>query len=133
MTPALARPRIEACAGALETRAADAAATLVAGERLRLRELLDPLSLAMAGDVLLSTDLGERAPAMSADLGEIMASLPGAIPPLPGTRHGRALARMTAAMDALVADRRLTRDGGRRPAGGTARVRIAGTPRCAVS
>lgn len=112
LTTALARPRIEARAGALEARAADAATELVAGQRLRLRGLLDPLSLAMAGDVLLSTDLDDRAPVLAADLGEIMTSLPRLLPPLPGTRHGRALARMEKVVEAVAAERRLSGGGG---------------------
>ncbi len=110
LTGALGRPRIEACAGALEGRASDAAAGLAAGERLRLRGLLDPLSLTMAGDVLLSTDLDGRAPALASDLGEIMTSLPRLLPPLPGTRHGRALARTEKVVEAIADDRR--RSGG---------------------
>ena len=76
------------------------------GRGCRLRDLLDPLSLAMAGDVLLSADLGPRARALSSDLREIMASLPRLMPPLRGTRHGRALARMEEVVGAVVDERR---------------------------
>jgi pentalenene oxygenase len=106
LTPALARPRVDACAGGLEERAAAASGGLATGRRLRLRELLDPLCLTMAGDVLLSTDLLPRAPALASDLGEVMASLPRLLPPLRGTRHGRALARLDDAVGAILDDRR---------------------------
>lgn len=106
LNPALSRARVEACAPALESRAATAAAGLAAGDRVHLREFLDPLSLTMAGDVLLSTDLRPRAPALAADLAAVMASLPRLMPPLPATGRGRALARMEEAVGSLVEHRR---------------------------
>ncbi len=60
----------------------------------------------MAGDVLLSTDLGDRAPVLAAHLNEVMTSVPRLLPPLPGTRHGRALARTEQFVDGVVAGRR---------------------------
>ncbi len=106
LQPALARARVEARGEALAARAESAAAELEPGRTLVLRELLDPLSLCMAGDVLLSTDLGPQAPALARDLGRVMAALPRLVPPLPGTAHGRALARVEKAVDAIVVERR---------------------------
>ena len=59
LQPALSRARVGACRETLARRAHEAAERWSAGERVRL---IDPLSVTMAGDVLLSTDLA-RPPA----------------------------------------------------------------------
>jgi cyclooctat-9-en-7-ol 5-monooxygenase len=68
------------------------------GARLRLRDELDRLSLAVAGEVLLSAELDQE---LATSLAEVMAQLPRLTPPVPGTRAARALARVEDAVGAL--------------------------------
>lgn len=103
---ALDRRRVLEHAPAMAERAERAQASWRDGDRLDLRTALDPLSLAMAGDVLFSTDLGPQAPELAAALADVMAAIPGPIPPLPRTRRTRTLARVHAAVASLLDERR---------------------------
>lgn len=106
LQPALARPRVEACGPALAGVAQQASLAFGHGERIILREVLDPLSLRMAGRVLMSTELGPAAAPLARDLREIMSALPRAMPPLPGSRSRRALDRTSQAVQARIGERR---------------------------
>lgn len=111
LQPALAPSRIARLAPRIAARAAVAADEVEPGRPLVLRDLLDPLSLAMAADVLLSADLGPDAPALAADLRAVMDGVPRLTPPLAATPHGRALRSAHARIGALL-DRRRDGDDG---------------------
>lgn len=94
LQPALERRRIHSLAPKLVDRAVRAQESWRHGDRIGLRATLDPLSLAMAGDVLLGVDLGPQAPELARALNTVMSHLPRLTPPLPGTAQARALARV---------------------------------------
>ncbi len=102
--PAVDRRRIAGFTDRIVARANEAQAGWRSGERFVLRERLDPLSLVMAGDALLDTDLTPQADALAAALGVVMTSVPRLMPPVRGTRHARALADVHRAARALLAD-----------------------------
>jgi cytochrome P450 len=102
----LDRRRIAAFTEAMVARAERAQSSWDDGALLRVRDQLDPLSLAMAGDVLLSTDLEPHAAELAAALATVMGAVPRLRPPLPGTHAGRARARIDRLLAALVAARR---------------------------
>jgi len=102
----LDRRRIAAFTEGMVARAERAQSGWEDGALLRLRDQLDPLSLAMAGDVLLSTDLEPHAAELASALSTVMGAVPRLRPPLPGTRAARALARIDRLLAALVAARR---------------------------
>lgn len=104
--PALDRRRVAGRSAALAARADAAQARWRDGARIRLRGALDPLSLAMAGDVLLGVDLEPRAVELAHSLTTVMAGVPRLTPPLPGTTHGRALSDVRTRLRELLADRR---------------------------
>ena len=103
--PALGRPRVDAFEEAIAARAERFAGALHDGESFVLRERLDAVSVAMAGDVLLSTDLGDRAAPLATDLATIMAAVPRLAPPAARRSRARALARVHEVIDAVVAER----------------------------
>lgn len=94
LQPVLDRPRVASWAEAIAERALETQATWTDGDRIGLRATLDPLSLAMAGDVLLGTDLGPRARELASALATVMSNVPRLTPPLPGTPQARALAHV---------------------------------------
>jgi cytochrome P450 len=98
LQPSLDRRRITRFAPSIAARVETAQRGWQDGARLRLRDELDRLSLAVAGEVLLSTELD---PELAASLAEVMARVPRLTPPVPGTRAARALARVESAVDAL--------------------------------
>jgi cytochrome P450 len=102
----LDRRRIAAFTDAMVARAERAQSGWEDGAVLRVRDELDPLSLAMAGDVLLSTDLEPHAAELAEALSIVMGAVPRLRPPLFGTRAARALARIDRLLAALVAGRR---------------------------
>jgi pentalenene oxygenase len=106
LQPALARPRVSAAAPRLLARAERMAAGWQDGAEVGVRAELDPLALAMAGDLLLSTDLAPEARELAGQLRTIMAGVPRLTPPLLATRHGRALAQVERRVEALLEDRR---------------------------
>jgi cytochrome P450 len=103
LQPALDRRRIAGFAPAIARRVEHADEHWRDGLRIRLRDTLDPLSLAVAGEVLLSTELP---PGLAQDLGRVMAAVPRLRPPVLVTAGGRALARVERAIQALIDPRR---------------------------
>jgi len=98
LQPALDRRRIARFTPSIAARVEAAQRGWQDGARLRLRDELDRLSLAVAGETLLSAELD---PELAASLAEVMARVPRLTPPVPGTRAARALARVESAVDAL--------------------------------
>jgi cytochrome P450 len=103
LQPALDRRRIASFAPSIAARVERAQAGWEDGARIVLRDTLDPLSLLVAGEVLLSTELD---PGLARELRRVMAAVPRFTPPLPVTPGGRALARIEAAVQALIDARR---------------------------
>ena len=103
LQPSLDRRRIARFAPSIAARVEEAQRGWRDGARLRLRDELDPLSLVVAAEVLLSAELD---PGLATSLGVVMAGVPRFTPPLPGTRAARALARVESAVAALVGERR---------------------------
>jgi cytochrome P450 len=97
--PALDRRRIALFTPSIAARVESAQRGWQDGERLRLRDELDRLSLGVAGEVLLSAELD---PELATSLAVVMAGVPRFTPPVPGTRAARALAWVEGAVDALV-------------------------------
>jgi len=98
LQPALDRRRIARFIPSIAARVEAAQRGWQDGARLRLRDELDRLSLAVAGETLLSAELD---PELAASLAEVMARVPRLTPPVPGTRAARALARVESAVDTL--------------------------------
>jgi len=98
LQPALDRRRIARFTPSIAARVEAAQRGWQDGARLRLRDELDRLSLAAAGEVLLSAELD---PELAASLAEVMTRVPLLAPPVPGTRAARALARVESAVDTL--------------------------------
>ncbi len=111
LQPALDRRRVAAATGMVVERAVQTQATWQDGDRIRIRETLDPLSLTMAGDVLLGSDLGPQSIELARALATIMSRVPGLLPPFPGTAHAQALRKVRAFarnlldLEATVTDR----------------------------
>src|SRR5207244_4001461 len=103
LQPSLDRRRIARFAPSIAARVEGAQRGWRDGARIRLREELDRLSLAVAGEVLLSAELD---PELATSLGVVMAGVPRFTPPIRGTQSARALAHVESAVAALVADRR---------------------------
>ncbi|MDX6544133.1 MAG: pentalenene oxygenase [Gaiellaceae bacterium] len=103
LQPPLDRRRIARFAPAIAARVEAADEQWRDGTTIRLRDTLDPLSLAVAGEVLLSTDLP---PGLANDLSRTMAALPRLTPPVSATAGGRALARVERVVDELIDARR---------------------------
>ena len=103
LQPAFDRRRIASFAPGIAERSEQAQAGWTDGAHIRLRDALDPLSLGVAGEVLLSAELD---PALARDLRRTMAAVPRLRPPLRVTAGGRALARAEAAVQAVVEARR---------------------------
>src|SRR5262249_9366451 len=108
---ALDRRRVKRFHPAIASRVERAHAAWTEGTRLRLREVLDPLSLEVAGEVLLSVELEPIARELAAELRELMRSVPRWLPPLPGTRAARARVLVDARIAELIAERREVADG----------------------
>jgi len=100
LQPSLDRRRIARFTPSIAARVEEAQRGWRDGARLRLRDELDRLSLAVAGEVLLSAELD---PGLATSLAVVMAGVPCFTPPLPGTRAARALARVESAVTGLVA------------------------------
>jgi cytochrome P450 len=106
LQPSVARRRVQQFAPGMAERAERAVGSWPDGGCVTLRDELDPLCLAMAGDVLLSRDLAPEAPALTAALRAIMAAAPRLTPPVAGTRQGAALTEMNRRIAVWVAERR---------------------------
>lgn len=107
LQPPLDRRRIASFAPAIAERVERALRAWDDGARIVLRDTIDPLSLSVAGDVLLSTELD---PGLANDLRRIIAAVPRLRPPL-RTAGGAALGRVERAVQALIAARAGGRDG----------------------
>ncbi len=105
LAPAVDRGRIATFGRSIAARAERMQSTWQDGARLRLHDELDPFSLAVAGEILLSADLEPNAPELVRALGEVMAAVPRLRPPLPATRQSRASAGIERAVRHLVAKR----------------------------
>lgn len=103
LQPAFDRRRIASFEASIAERAERASADWEDGGQIELRDTLDPLSLAVAGEVLLSAELD---PTLAHDLRAVVAAVPRLRPPLRVTAGGRALARAEAAVQALIDARR---------------------------
>ncbi len=101
----ISRRRVLSFAPAIAARADRMQSSWQQG-RLVLRDALDPLCLCIAGDVLLSTDLEPRSAELARELVRMVRGLPRLIPPVRGTRHGRALAYVNGEIDDLIDKRR---------------------------
>jgi cytochrome P450 len=110
LDPVLDRGRVARFAPAIVARVERRQAEWRDGDRIVLRDELDPLALTMAGDVLLSTDLESRSAELARALALVMRRVPRFTPPLVGTRQGRALARVDRVISTLIDQRR--RSGG---------------------
>jgi cytochrome P450 len=99
LQPALDRRRIARFTPSIAARVAEAQRGWHDGMRLRLRDELDRLSLAVAGEVLFSAELD---PELATSLTVVMTLVPRFTPPVPGTRAARALARVEDAVAALA-------------------------------
>jgi cytochrome P450 len=104
--PSLDRRRMAGFDAAVAARAEEAQARFEEGVRVTLRDVLDRYSLLVAGDVLLSADLGADADRLVAALRAVMASVPRLTPPVRRTRHGNALREVETHVDGLLAARR---------------------------
>jgi cytochrome P450 len=100
LQPSLDRRRIARFTPSVAARVEEEQRGWCDGARLRLRDELDRLSLAVAGEVLLSAELD---PELATSLAVVMARVPRLTPPVPGTRAARALARVEDAVDELLA------------------------------
>jgi cytochrome P450 len=98
LQPALDRRRIARFTPSIAARVAEAQRGWRDGAQLRLRDELDRLSLAVAGEVLLSAELD---PELATSLAVVMNRVPRLTPPVPWTRAARALARVEDAVAAL--------------------------------
>lgn len=112
LQPALDRRRVAPFGDTIAARAERLQAGWRDGQRIHLRDELDRLSLCVAGDVLLAADLEPQAAELARALADVMSGVPRLTPPLVGTRHGRALARIDRTMTSLIAERRAGRPGG---------------------
>lgn len=106
LQPTLDRRRIESCAPAIVTRVETAQAEWSDGARIHAFPEMARLSLLVAGDVLLSTDLDRDASELVDSLTAIMAAIPGRNPSAPGTREARALATFNRVISGVLTDRR---------------------------
>jgi cytochrome P450 len=106
LDPSLGRRRIATFGPAIVARAERAHSQWEHGERLRLRDELDPLVLTMAGDVLLGTDLEPDSVELARSLSAVMRGVPRLPPPILGTRQARALARVDRAISVVLEQRR---------------------------
>ena len=102
LQPALDRRRIALFVAAIAERVERAQSNWNDGARIVLRDTLDPLSLGVAGDVLLSSELD---PGLAGELRRIIATVPRLTPPVRGTAGGAALRRVEGAVDALIGAR----------------------------
>lgn len=109
LQPSLARSRVATFSPSIVARADRLQAGWEDGARLRIRDAIDPLSLAIAAEVLLSTELEPAAAdALARDLSALMASAPRLVPPLVGTPQRRSLSRVERAVDSRVSERLAT-------------------------
>jgi cyclooctatin synthase len=108
LQPALDRRRIARFDPAIAARVEGAQGAWEEGARIPLRSALERLSLGVAGEVLLSTEVE---PGLADALATVMERVPRLVPPLPGTRQARALHEVEAAVSALVAERRQSYSG----------------------
>jgi len=106
LQPVLDRRRIATFSPAVVRRVERAQAGWESGAHVRLRDELDPLSLTVAGDVLLSSDLEPDARGLARALATVMAGVPRLTPPLAGTRRAQDRARVDRAVAGLIAERR---------------------------
>jgi cytochrome P450 len=100
LQPSLDRRRIARFAPSIAARVEETQRGWRDGSRLRLRDELDRLALAVAGEVLLSAELDRE---LAPSLAVVMARVPRLMPPVPGTRAARALARVEDTVDELLA------------------------------
>ena len=106
MQPAVDRRRIATFAPSVLARADAMQDRWRDGSRFRLREELDRLSLVVAGDVLLSTDLEPEASELAEALSKVMAAVPRLGGPFAGTGQAQALARVDESIAAIIERRR---------------------------
>ena len=102
LQPPLDRRRIAQFTPAIAERAEHAQNDWKDGARIVLRDTLDPLSLGIAGDVLLSSELDAG---LAGELRQIIAAVPRLRPPVRGTAGGAALRRVERAVDELIGAR----------------------------
>lgn len=102
LQPALDRRRVSLFMPAIESRVDRAQQAWTDGARIVLRDTLDPLSLGVAGEVLLSTELD---PGLTGELLRIVEAVPRLTPPVRGSAGGAALRRVERAVDALIGAR----------------------------
>ena len=105
LQPALERRRLAAFTPAVTGRVEAAVERWPTAEPVALRQLLDPLSVTIAGDLLLGVDLEPVATDLAHDLGTVMTGLARLTPPLSGTREGRALTRVHRLIETALASR----------------------------
>jgi pentalenene oxygenase len=106
MQPCFDRRRIAGFGPAIVARAERLHAGWRDGDFVQLRDELDRLSLAVAGEALLSTDLGPELSELARDLSVLMLGMPRFSPPMVPTRQSRALARVDTSIRALIDGRR---------------------------
>jgi cyclooctat-9-en-7-ol 5-monooxygenase len=106
LQPSLDRTRIATFTESIVSRVERLQAGWEEGARLCLRDDIDRLSLVLAGDVLLSTDLEAQAAELTDALSTVMGAVPRLRPPIRGTRAARALSRVDRAVGAIVDQRR---------------------------
>jgi cytochrome P450 len=106
LAPSFTRSRVATFVPAASTRVDALCGAWRAGHTFDVRAQLDPLSLAIAADVLLSADLGDEARELAGALRTVMAGVPRLTPPIAGNAPQRALARVDETVARLVAERR---------------------------
>jgi cytochrome P450 len=106
LQPSLDRRRIAGFVPAIAARTVQAQAAWEDSTRIPLRDELDRLSLLVAGDVLLSTELDADADQLVELLRAVAASVPRLTPPIPGTPQRRALVELERRVAALLHERR---------------------------
>lgn len=104
LQPAYSRARIERLSPAISRRVDAATAGIRPGDRLPLRELLDPLSLSIVGEVLLGVDLDDEAEIVASEARTVVSSAARLTPPLSMTAHGKAKASLERRIDTWIAD-----------------------------
>ncbi len=105
LQPSVERRRVAGFGGVIADRIDRVDESWRDGDRIALRDELERLSLTIAGDVLLSTDLQDEAAPLAAALAQVMERAPRLTPPLHGTAAGRALTRVEQRVDTLLAAR----------------------------
>jgi cyclooctat-9-en-7-ol 5-monooxygenase len=112
LQPAFDRRRIAGFAASMAARVERALSAWRDGDRIVVRDTLEPLSLTIAGDVLVSADLEAVAPELATALMDVMTNLPRLVSTARRPRAGRSLAYAQETIRTLVAARRASRGDG---------------------